>query len=155
MLLAGTTADPKLSLFLLFTAPISFCEQSRAARSLEGERGSDDSRSHSNGHSLPGDARVPAEPPVQSPGKHRGDGDGGDSHSVSPACLLLQPLAHLLGQQQVFACLTLPSCPHAVPSSRINNTCSLKQMPLSIHRVTLPSRRETRASGHQSFIPWT
>lgn len=78
------------------------------------------------GWSLPGDARVPAEPPAQPSGKHRRDGDGGNSHAASPAPF--HSLAHLMGEQQPFAYSTLPDPPpHFDGSSQINNTCSLKQ----------------------------
>lgn len=57
-----------------------------------------------------------------------------------PHLSLLHPLPHLLREQQVFAYSTLPNLPHPPhpdDSSQINNTCSLKQMPLSIHQSHL------------------
>lgn len=62
------------------------------------------------GQSLPGDARVATEPPVQPSGKHH-QGGGGEITLLPLDFSLLHALAHLLGEQQVFAFATFPSPP--------------------------------------------
>lgn len=87
MALAGTTPPnsvPKRSVFKLFTPPISFSEQRRAARSPQEERGSDDSCSHSNGHSVPGDAGGARRAARAIPGEHRGMGMEVTARAPSP-----------------------------------------------------------------------